>query len=184
MRYLWSPLAHLTFSTLFQQVTLVHGRIRLKLDLRALVDGSLAPPLDSATHKIGDVSWSLNAHRMTPDSLIDAPELGLYLKCYGLPNNQEWRRDAYAVMRIVAQLPGVDDIRRSTGCTFKSSAFNWGFQQFASCLVSRYRQTVCIRWNWTGWTRYTGQAVTGGCGQCFLAFGGLRSNQFQTRNNI
>lgn len=118
------------------------GRIRMKLDVRALVDGRLTSPYESATQKIGDMTWSISAHRRLTSGLFDPVEkygLGFFLKCHGPPADPAWRRDAYALMRIVAQEPGVDDHCRAIGHTFKPSEIDWGYSQFTSFDVSLYQ---------------------------------------------
>ncbi|KAH7713485.1 BTB/POZ domain-containing protein 6 [Aphelenchoides avenae] len=114
-----------------------HGRIRLKLDLRALVDGSLASPHDSAAHQIGDATWSIHCLlAQRPQREQNEPvkfELGFFLKCHGPPANRDWRCAAYALMRVVAQAPDVYDICRTTGHTFTPADTDWGSSQFAQC---------------------------------------------------
>ncbi|KAH7713481.1 ubiquitin carboxyl-terminal hydrolase [Aphelenchoides avenae] len=81
------------------------------------------------------MTWSISAHRRLTSGLFDPVEkygLGFFLKCHGPPADPAWRRDAYALMRIVAQEPGVDDHCRAIGHTFKPSEIDWGYSQFTS----------------------------------------------------
>ncbi|KAH7696859.1 P7E4 protein, partial [Aphelenchoides avenae] len=108
-----------------------HGRIRLKFDARALLDGSLASPHDSAPKQIGDVQWSIIAQRKPVRRDENVYALGFFLKCHGVPTDPQWRRGVHMLMRVVAQAPGADDLRKTAAHTFYSREDDWGFCQFA-----------------------------------------------------
>lgn len=122
----------------FNGAFLAHGRIRLKFDARALLDGSLASPHDSAPKQIGDVQWSIIAQRKPVRRDENVYALGFFLKCHGVPTDPQWRRGVHMLMRVVAQAPGADDLRKTAAHTFYSREDDWGFCQFAPFDVSLY----------------------------------------------
>lgn len=117
----------------------MNGRIRMKLDVPALADGSLASPHDSATKQIGDPKWSISSRRRSRSGYQEQYALGFFLKCHGIPSDPAWRSAAYAVLRVVAQQPGVDDLCKAIGHTFNNKEDDWGYLQFAQFDASLYR---------------------------------------------